>query len=166
MTRLRHCLAAALLAVSAGLAHAVTQDITLTATVPSVCTVSGSATPTAATQNLTIDPTGRVSTSTLNLSFPIACNNAATLAVSSVNTGLTGPAAVAGYENKIDYTAVTSGVFPQITLNTAGAPPTSVLSAGPANGTLAVAITPTANVNPLASGLYSETLRLTITPAQ
>src|SRR5947209_12886934 len=33
-------------------ASAVTQDITLTATVPGACTVSGSATPTAATQNL------------------------------------------------------------------------------------------------------------------
>jgi hypothetical protein len=175
MLKLRNYLSVfALLSAMVSHAAAVTQDITLTAMVPAICTVADSTSPAAVTQQLTIDPTGRVSTSTVNFTFPIACNKPATLEVSSVNTGLSGPSQLSGYENRIHYTAATSGVFPVITLNTANAPspgpggsgPYTTTSSGPANGTLSVAVTPTANVNPLAAGAYTETLRLVITPVQ
>jgi hypothetical protein len=171
MKTVRHCFMgfAALLAMAAFLspAGAVTQDINLTAIVPGSCTISGSGTPATAIQPLTVDGTGRVSTTTVTLSFPVSCNKPATVELTSVNSGLTGPTAISGFENKINYVATTSGLVPAVTIDTAiSATATGLPSSGPITGTLAVAITPVANVNPLMAGAYDETLRLTVTPAQ
>jgi hypothetical protein len=174
MTRLRRSLlslAALLIATSA---FAVTQEVHLTATVATSCTISDSTAPTAVTQSLSIDATGRVSTSPVTLTFPFQCNNAANLEVATANRGLSGPAAVSGYESKIHYTAATSGVFPAVTYNTKVIAPdlpgggSSYVSGtnAAAQGTLTLTITPTAHTNPLAPGIYTDTVRLIITPTQ
>jgi hypothetical protein len=173
--KLRHLLAVLILSsATTGFAHAITQDITLSAIVPGRCLISGSPTPTALTHNLSIDPTSRVATTAFNLAFPVACNRAASLVLTSTHFGLTGPAALTGHDVKINYAVVTSGVFPTVTLDTRlqapslpdGGSPYASSSSAPANGTLTLAITPLASALPLAAGVYSDTLRLTIAPLQ
>jgi hypothetical protein len=157
-----------------GVAGAVTQDINLTATVPGMCSISDSLSPTSITQNLAIDVTGRVATTPIDVTFPIACNKPAAMVLTSSNFGLTGPAVFAGHDIKIDYAVTTSGIFPPVTLNTRlnapslpdGGSPYASASAGPANGTLSLRITPAVSTFPLAAGSYSDTLRLTVTPLQ
>jgi hypothetical protein len=112
MLSLAHLAASLTLAAAlAGAAFAAGQEINLTATVPGTCTIADSASPSAITQNLTIDSQGKVSTSPIVISFPVSCNRTATLALTSTNTGLKGPAAMTNFENQINYVAQTSGLF-------------------------------------------------------
>jgi hypothetical protein len=170
----RSLLALLMLGAVGGDALAASQDINLTATVDGSCTISNSNNPAAVTQALAVSSDGFVSTSPVVLNFPVACNKPATLSMSAVNKGLVGPAAVANYDNKINYLAQTSGLFPVVSLDTqiaaaplpGGGDPYSSASAGPVQGNLSVTVTPASSSHPLAGGNYADTLRLTITPLQ
>lgn len=167
-------LAALFMTISSAAALAASQDINLTATVEGSCTISDSATPSAVNQALTVSPSGFVSAAPVNVTFPIVCNKAARLELSTINGGLTGPDAVPNYLNRINYTAIAVGAFPSVGLDTGinapslpdGGNPHQVTSNGPTNGDLSVTVTPTVGSAPLAPGNYADTLRLTITPVQ
>ncbi|WP_414462422.1 hypothetical protein [Hyphomicrobium sp. DY-1] len=155
------------LCCAAGPAVAAEQVINLTATVSGSCSISDSASPSAVTQALTINGDGHVSTTPVTMTFPVACNGPSTLQMTSSNYGLVGPGTVAGYVNKIGYTAVTSGVFAApFTLNVPlGAPQPPVETDVPAAGDLVLTITPQ-DQGKLVKGSYSDALHLVITPLQ
>lgn len=173
MLRLRHLLASCLVLLPVA-AFAASRDINLTAVVPDTCTISSSDNPTAVSHTLSIDAGGKVVTTPVTFSFPILCNSPAVLSLTAVNSGLTGPAAKANFDNKINYRAATSGLFNPVVLDTAnpaaplpdGGNPTAATSAGPVSGTLTLDVTPALNANPLAAGIYNDTLRMTIVPLQ
>lgn len=152
-------------------AFAASQDITLTAIVPETCIITPTQSP---SHTLTIDSTNKVVTTPVTFSFPVACNSPATMSLSSTSTGLVGPAAAAGFENKINYRVVTGGLFEPLTFDTLipaaplpdGGNPYAKTSTEPLQGTLTIGVTPAPNASPLAAGTYTDTLRVTILPKQ
>lgn len=160
---------AALTVAASGTALAVTQDINLTAKVKGSCTISNSLSPSAVTQALTVSDDGYVSTTPVNLSFPVACNQPATLNLQTANKGLVGPTASGNYSDRIEYSAsVSGGAFPDINLlaTRMGPPQPAVQSAGPISGVLNVSIVPYVNTSPLTAGNYADTLSLVVEPLQ
>jgi hypothetical protein len=167
--------AAALLSATAANAQTATQDITIDATVATTCTINNVATGTTDTATININADGSVNTGAVTpTSSPyanVACNAPSDLQVTSQNGGLTGPAAVVGFDNVINYSATATWNSVPASVNTAtnaasGAPEAgTVAPVGTAHtGNLSVSITPAANSNPLVIGSYSDTLTVTVTP--
>jgi len=187
MTKLRvlgAILAVAGVSVCAEGAHATpaTQTITLTATVPPICTINGGASATTAVATtipiLTTTDLPDTSTAiTVGGLGAVVCNENTQLTLTSTNGGLTGPASVTGFDNFINYTATaTYGTFPgtgmQQTLTTAhnpgatsGASGASTVVTQTATQSFGVTILPIAG-NPLvgSSTNYTDTLVVTFTP--
>ena len=152
-------------------AHAIDQDIALSATVAPTCTLSGSAAPSALTATIPVS-NGQVSTAPIAFAIPIACNTAASLMIGTLNGGLrkSGPT-FPNYTNRIDYVAsVASAHYISFALDTE---PTSgqtftedYAPSGPPTGTINVTITPKQPSLPLLNGTYSDTLRVRVIPSQ
>jgi hypothetical protein len=167
----------AALALSLGLAArawGVTQDVTLTATVPEFCSIGGSGTAgTAVTRSIAITTAGQPSASQVTATGigTVVCNANAELSMSSLNGGVkhASASATATLTNAFNYradvtynsssisgtTAGTAGSFGTTATTTAGASSSSVLD---------VKITPVAGTLPLIVGSYSDTLTVTVTP--
>jgi hypothetical protein len=165
--------AAAMTLAGLGSAQATDQNINISATVNSFCRIAGSLTP----ADDTLDWTARITagaitdTSVSNKTYAVVCNKASDITLLSVGGGMTGPAAAAGFENVINYTASASGF---VTVNVGSTATTAGTGANETLGTAArgtpgaanivVAITPIANTDPLVEGTYTDTLRVTISP--
>ncbi|MEL7047725.1 MAG: hypothetical protein AAFO75_01985, partial [Pseudomonadota bacterium] len=142
--------------------------------VSSSCTIGGISTPAAATVTIPTTASGSVSTAAINRSFSsVACSSPATVQITSINGGVRNAAsAPSGFRRIIDYSSTATFSGASATLNTATVPgATGAENSGLASttgsapsGTLSVVIIPQANVQPLISGTYSDTLRVTITP--
>jgi hypothetical protein len=167
-----HFLSALLLSLAPSLAIAASQDIQLTATVPGYCSISSADTPAAVVQDLVVDSTGRISTQPVSLNFPVTCNKASSLSLSTTNKGLRGPDAPY-FEKVINYSVQADGVFGGLAMQTdsyqTGSDGQSIHKVSSENGVdgfVSIKVTPFANVIPLAAGSYSDTLRVTISPLQ
>jgi hypothetical protein len=164
---------AAMHAVSSD-AEAASQIITLSATVPGYCTVGGgpSSTTSATVPITALDLPNTAAIPVTGLGA-VVCNENTQLTLTTTNGGLTGPAAVAGFSNRIDYTAsatygsgATSTTQALTTNGTAGASagPSTASTMGASNSqSFTVTVTPIA-ASPLLAGLYSDTLTVLFTP--
>lgn len=153
-------------------AHAIDQDIELTATVEPSCTLSGSAAPSAMSAAIPVS-NGVISTTPITIDVPIACNTAASLVVGSLKGGLRRPDSANWPQmaHRIDYTAqISSPFYMAFSLDTEPASgqifSTDYAPSGPPTGNIAITITPKQPPLPLHKGTYSDTLRVTITPSQ
>lgn len=169
---MRVILAAAALLGSIATAGATDQNINITATVASFCKIAGSTAP--ADDSIDWTPlitNGDISATASNKSYAVVCNKATDITLSSLNGAMTGPASAgAGWDNVINYTVAASG-FATVSGSTAtNAAATGIETLGtttratPGSANIDLAITPVANANPLVPGVYSDTLRVTITP--
>ena len=157
----------------AGVANAqtATQDINISATVASYCTINNLTTGTVI--NATIPVTNGVVTTTpiSNTVASIACNNVADVVATSQSGGVTtGSAAPTGTTNTINYTGAATFDGVTSTINTAtiagiGASEAgnTATTASAATGNLVVSITPAQPALPLAPASYSDVLRVTMT---
>ena len=167
--------AAALLVSTAAQAQSATQDITITASVVKTCSINSAATGTAGSATVPISAAGNVNTTSITPTGApfgnVACNAPSNIQLSSINGALTGPAAAAGFDNIINYSAtatwnsVTANLDTSTTGGSGSTETGSAQAVGTANsGNLTVSITPAANAQPLVIGTYSDTLRVSLTP--
>jgi hypothetical protein len=156
-------------------AQTATQDITISASVPTACTINNVAAGTTDTANIAILANGSVDTTlvtpTASPYANVACNAPSNLQLTSLNGAVENATTVAGFDNTIDYQASATWNSVTANLNTATVGGAAGAEAGAAaavatafSGSLSVSITPTANTNPLVFGAYSDTLRVTLTP--
>lgn len=158
---------------SAGTANAqtATQDINISATVASYCTINNITNPAALTASIPVT-NGIVDTTVINTTVAsVACNNAADVRATSVTGGVTpGGAAASGTTNIIDYTGVATFGGASSTINTATTATAAgnelgnlATTASAATGNLTVTITPAQPALPLQPSLaYADTLRVTL----
>ena len=156
------------------IAQTATQEIEITATVPTFCSINNSATGGPSAAVIPISTAGAVVTSPItptNSPFAtVSCNAPSDLQLTSDNGGVTTGATALGFASYINYEA-------EATWNgvTASVDTTSSSGTGPVSGTAApvptafagsmsVVINPAANTLPLIQGAYSDTLRITLTP--
>jgi hypothetical protein len=143
-------------------------------TVAKVCTIGGVATPASDTAAIPITATGSVNTTPINRSYAnAACNTPSNLQLTSQSGAVVRAGAPpSGFTNLINYSASAGFSGATATLDTA----TTATATGPESGTavstsgatpsgnLSLTIVPKVNTQPLISGSYSDTLRITITP--
>ena len=162
---------AALTVTTAANAQTATQDINITATVASYCTINNITGP--AALNATIPVTNGIVDATVisNTIASVACNNAADVIATSVLGGVTtGGAAATGATNIIDYTGVATFGGATSTIDTSSTATAAASEAGntavtanAATGNLVVTIDPVQPSLPLQPGAYTDTLRVTLT---
>ncbi len=153
-------------------AQTATQDINITATVASYCTINGITNPGALAAVIPVT-NGIVDTSVIpNTIANVACNNVADVVATSLSGGVTtGGAPNVGTTNIIDYTAVATFSGASSTINTATVATAAGNEAGntastasAATGNLVVNITPAQPALPLMPSVaYADTLRVTLT---
>lgn len=156
-------------------AQTATQDITITATVNSACTINNLASGTVDTAVINTNANGSVNTTPItptNAPYAnVACNGPSNLQLTSLSGGVVNGSSASGFTNIINYiaSATWNGVTANVNTSTVAA--ASGPEAGTAqpvatafSGSLSVTITPLANVLPLVQGGYSDTLRITLTP--
>ncbi len=171
--------ASALLIIGAGSAAAqtATQDINISATVARACTINNVATGTPnGSATIPVSAAGAVTTTAITPTGSpfanVACNAASNLQLTSQSGGVVNPTAPGpGFSNIINYSATATWNGSTATVNTATAPAAAGPEAGAAvavptagAGNLTVSITPQANAQPLVTGGYADTLRVTLTP--
>lgn len=162
---------AAFLLAGVGAAMATDQNINITATVNGFCTIAGSEIP--GNDSAAINTSGgNVVVAAIYKTYPVVCNKAADTKLTSQNGGLSGPAAVTGFDHIINYMASTSGFV----VNPGGSTATNlgvgaaeqlgatVATGGASAASVTVTITPIANGQPLLAGSYADILTLTISP--
>ena len=174
---MRKLLVSAFLAVlslagaTAASAQTATQDIDISATVASFCTINNITNPVALTATIPVT-NGVVDQTVIPFTVAsVACNNAADVIATSQSGGVTiGGAAPSGTTNIIDYTGEATFDGATSTIDTAtvaaavGAEAgNTATTAAAATGNLSVSITPAQPTLPLAPGSYSDTLRVTLT---
>lgn len=150
------------------------RGFTVTGTVTKVCTIGGVARPTADTATIPVTAAGAVNTAVINKSYAsVVCNTPSNLQLTSQNGAVkTSATPPSGFTNMINYTSTAAFSGASASLDTATNPLATGPEAGAAvsttgtlpTGTMAVTITPQANVLRLLSGTYSDTLTITITP--
>ncbi len=156
-------------------AQTATQDINISATVTSACTINNAATGSVDTATIPITLAGSVNTAPVtptNSPYAnVACNGPSNLQLTSLNGGVVNAGSAAGFARIIDYTASATWHSVTATVNTStvatavGAESGTVQPVATAfSGSLGVTITPIANVLPLLQGAYADTLRVTLTP--
>lgn len=153
-------------------AQTATQDINITATVASYCTINSITNPAALNEVIPVT-NGIVDTTPIpNTIANVACNNAADVIATSINGGVTtGGAAATGTTNIIDYTGVATFGGVTSTIDTSSTATASgneagntAVTANAATGNLVVTITPAQPSLPLMpSAAYADTLRVTLT---
>lgn len=149
------------------------QGFTVTGTVLKSCTIGGVHTPAADTAVIPITASGNVNTAPINRSYSnVFCNSPANVQLTSDNGAVTTGGTGGSLQRLINYSASASFSGAAASLNTATSPGATGAESGPVSptsgtsptGSLGVTITPQINVQPLAAGNYSDTLRITITP--
>lgn len=171
---MRKCIAAVLLAICSltnsqvANAQSVSQDILLNATVPSYCTIGGSATTSPlGPYTIPVSATGVVNTTQINVpAIPnVVCNRAANFSFQSVSSGVTsgGPAPM-GATNVIEYAAVANFGGATASYNTSTDSGSVGTTPNAVTDNLVVAITPLLPTLPLAPGNYTDTLIVTLSP--
>lgn len=165
---------ASVLAIVATGAMATDQNIIITATVSSFCSIgstgSGTVSPDA-TINLGAFAAGGVTATPGSVSLgTVACNKASKARLTSTKGALLGPAAISGSQNYINYNATTTGLAANATVaaivTTGSAAVTAGSDAAQASAfsaTVGVTVTPVA-ASLVAPGSYSDTLVFAITP--
>ena len=163
---------AALAATSAARAQTATQDINISATVASYCTINDIINPSALTATIPVT-NGVVDTTVItNTIANVACNGIADVVATSLSGGVTaGGVPSSGTTNIIDYTgaatfgSVTSTIDTSTNAAASGAETgNTATTTGAATGDLVVDITPQQPSLPLmASAAYADTLRVTLT---
>jgi len=147
-------------------ADAVDQAIILQATVPKYCTIGGSGSPDHVT--VPILSNGSVDTTEIDKSYPVVCNAAASVSLTSLSGAMvTAATPIPLFDAFINYRVDTTGfaIVSGVTTNTGGSQSLgSVNTSGPANTNLNVKITPQSNTYPLAGGSYQDTLTISINP--
>lgn len=162
----------ALFSASAASAQTATQDINLTATVASYCTIGGVTGPAALSRTVAVT-NGVVTVTPINITVAsVACNNTTNVIATSVSGGITtGVAPVSGATNIINYIGVATFNGASSTINTATVATAAASEAGntasatgAATGNLTVTITPVQPSLPLTPSVaYADTLRVTLT---
>lgn len=147
---------------------------TVSATVNKSCTIGGVAKGPNDSATIPISAAGAVNTATINRSYTsIVCNTPANVQASSQNGAVRSTAtAPSGFTNQINYAATATFSGASATLNTATNPAAGGTESGAVasttgatpTGTLAVAISPQANVQRLVAGTYADVLTITIVP--
>lgn len=166
---------AALAGAGSANAQTATQDVVLTASVPKYCQISGGATGAVINETIPVSSAGVVTTTTIsNTVASVVCNGTTDVLATSLSGGVvTATAAPSGFTNIIDYTAVATLDTAVSTIDTSStgtavgneAGNTATTTAG-YSGTLDIDITPQTPASPLvASTGYTDTLRVTLTPA-
>jgi hypothetical protein len=156
-------------------AQAATQDINISATVSSACTINNAAAGSADTAVIPITAAGLVNTAPItptNAPYAnVACNGPSNLQLTSLSGGVKNATTASGFANIIDYTAsatwhsVTATIDTSTTAGAAGSESGTAQPVATAfSGSLTVSITPLANTLPLVQGSYTDTLRITLTP--
>jgi len=149
------------------------QDVNISATVPSFCSIGGSSNPTALNATVPVSSTGVVTTTAIPFNVSnVVCNTAANVQATSQAGGIkNATSAPPGFTNIIDYTgsATFSGASSTVntaTVSSATGPEAGGVAAtsGAASGSLSISVTPQSPANPLIPGAYNDTLRVTITP--
>ncbi len=152
----------------------ISRSFSVTGSVALSCTIGGVTTPATSNATIPIGSGGIVNTAPIARSFAnVVCNSLSILQTISVNGGVrrTG-AAPGGFTNIINYSALAAFGGATSTLNTATVPTAAgqetgsigTTSTSTPSGTLSVTITPQTPPQPLVSGSYADTLRITITP--
>lgn len=147
---------------------------TVNGTVAKVCTIGGVATPTNDTASIPISALGAVNTTPIMRSYAnAACNTPSNVQLTSQSGAvIRGGAPPTGFTNLINYSASAgfSGATATVDTSTIGG------ATGPESGTVAstsgvtpsgslsLTIVPKTSTQPLISGSYSDTLRISITP--
>lgn len=153
-------------------AQTATQDINLTATVASYCTIANITNPSALSAAIPVT-NGAVDVTVISRTIAnVACNNTTQVVASSLTGGVTsGVAGPSGTTNIIDYAGAASfggatSTIDTATMGTAAGTETgnTATTAGAATGNLVVTVTPAQPALPLApSAAYADTLRVTLT---
>lgn len=153
-------------------AQTATQDINITATVSSYCSIDGIANPSALAASIPVTNNVVDTTVITSTIANVICNNAADVLATSLSGGVTpGGAPAAGTTNIINYTGAATFAGATSTIDTATTASASGSEAGntaatssAASGNLVVTITPAQPSLPLmASASYADTLRVTLT---
>ena len=150
------------------------RGFTVTGTVSKACTIGGLAHPAADSATIPVSIAGAVTTAAINRSYSsVACNTPSTLMLTSQSGGVTTAAtAPSGFTNIINYSSSATFSGATATLDTSLNPAAAGAESGTGvsttgttpSGTLAVTITPQANVLKLMAGSYADTLTITIVP--
>lgn len=114
-----------------------------------------------------VDPTTAVpQAATIDMLFPVVCNTAHTLTISTAQGGLVLQAAApppgAGFRNRLDYQVNANWVGQQVSGTSAA--PLQISSPDAATGQLDVSIAIPAGGEPLEAGAYSDSLIVNIQP--
>lgn len=150
------------------------QAFSVTGTVSKSCTIGGLSNPAADSVTIPISSAGAVTTTAINRSYgSVSCNYPSNVQLTSLNGGvLNSASAPGGFGRIINYASSATFSGASATLDTSTNPAAtgaesgaaSSTSGGAPSGTMSVVITPQASAQPLISGSYSDTLRITITP--
>ncbi|NJO34026.1 MAG: hypothetical protein HC869_13670 [Rhodospirillales bacterium] len=143
---------------------------TVTGTVNTACSIAN-----AANTSQTIGVTTGLTTGMTSAAptFDVSCNNPSTVSLTTQNGAVTrggvlesALSAIAGFRNKIEYSASINGGAGAVTLNTATSTSISGTfnSAPITNRPMSVTIAPESSTVPLVSGTYSDVLTVSIIP--
>lgn len=155
-------------------AQTATQEIQISATVSTFCSINNSATGGPSSAVIPINAAGAVMlgpiTPTNSPFADVACNAPSELQLTSDNGGATTGTTAAGFASYINYEAEATwnGVTASVdTTSSSGTGPVSGTAESVATaftGSMSVVVNPIANTDPLVQGSYSDTLRITLTP--
>lgn len=156
------------------MAQAAQQEIQISATVTSSCTINGASTGVVDTATIGIDASGDVIVSPITPTnapyVNVVCNAPSTIQLRSTQGAVKTAATGTGFTNIINYQASATWNGQTATIDTATIPTAAGQEAGTAESVLAgsgdldVTITPEANSQPLIGGNYSDSLFVLLTP--
>ncbi|MBS0237236.1 MAG: hypothetical protein JSS54_18835 [Proteobacteria bacterium] len=156
------------------LAQAAQQEIQISATVQSSCTINGASTGVIDTATIGVNASGNVIVSPITPAnapyVNVVCNGPATLQLRSTQGAVKNAATGSGFANIINYQAAATWNGQTATIDTATIPTATGQETGIAepvsagSGNLNVTITPEANSQPLIGGNYSDSLFVLLTP--
>lgn len=154
--------------------QAAQQEIQISATVTSACTINGTSTGVVDTATIGIDASGDVIVSPITPTnapyVNVVCNAPSTIQLRSTQGAVKTTATGSGFANIINYQASATWNSQTATINTATNPMATGQETGTAvpvlagSGELDVTITPEANSQPLIGGNYSDSLFVLLTP--
>lgn len=155
-------------------AQAAQQEIQISATVTSSCTINGASTGVIDTATIGINASGNVIVSPITPAnapyVNVVCNAPATLQLRSTQGAVKTAATGSGFTNIINYQASATWNGQTATIDTATIATATGQETGTAepvsagSGDLDVTITPEANAQPLIGGNYSDSLFVLLTP--
>jgi hypothetical protein len=167
------CLCCTALATSA-YPQAAQQEIQISATVLSSCTINGASNGVVDTATINIDTSGNVIVAPITPDAApyanVICNAPSTIQLRSTQGAVKTAATGSGFTNIIDYQASATWNGQTATIDTSTTPTAAGLETGTAepvsagSGDLDVMITPEANSLPLIGGSYSYSLFVLLTP--